>query len=398
MKPLADVRVLDFSKVLAGPLCTQSLGDLGAQIIKVESWPHGDDSRRYPPFDGDDGTFFLSCNRNKRSIVLDLKQPAGRDIAVQLARSADVIVESFGGGVAQRLGIDYESLSAGRTGLIYCSISGYGRAGPLGDSGGYDLMMQAFSGMMSITGEKGSGPTRSPFSPIDQTTGHHAYSGILAALLERARSGKGCHLQVSLLDTALSFLGYYFQAYWQTGVQPEKQGATHDSICPYEAFQASDKALLLGVGNDTLWKRFCEVAGLQHLAEAPGYRTNAERVANYAATVAAVRAVMLTRSCDEWIGILTSIKVPCAPINSFADVLAHAQTMATGMIGSTEHPLNGSMKTVCQPVVFDEQRNQPDMPPPVLGQHSREIMAELGLDQATIDALIKSSVSKSWPG
>ena len=224
IKPLAGIRVLDFSKVLAGPLCTQYLGDLGADIIKVEPCAVGDETRGWPPFHGDTAAFFLSVNRNKRSLAVDLKTETGREIAHKLARAADVVLESYGTGVVERLGIDFATIKRERNDLIYCSISGFGRTGPLKGNLGYDVILQAFSGIMSMTGEIGGGPVRSPFSPIDQATGLHALTGIMAAILERNRTGKGCYLEVSLFETAVAFLGYNLQTYWESGRCPRSPG------------------------------------------------------------------------------------------------------------------------------------------------------------------------------
>src|SRR5690349_644738 len=210
MKPLAGLTVVDFSKVLAGPLCAQYLGDMGADVIKVEAYRDGDDTRRWPPFRGEDGTVFLSANRNKRSIALDLKSKEGQDVSRKLMQRADVVVESFGPGVAERLGIDHKTARAMNPRLVYCSISGFGRRGPMRDAKGYDVILQAFSGMMSITGEPDGAPSRSPFSPVDQATGFHAVTGILAALMEREKTGKGALVETSLFDTAMGFLGYFF--------------------------------------------------------------------------------------------------------------------------------------------------------------------------------------------
>jgi crotonobetainyl-CoA:carnitine CoA-transferase CaiB-like acyl-CoA transferase len=403
MHPLKGKLVLDFTKVLAGPLCAQYLGDLGAEVIKMEPTGHGDDTRRWPPFrqhtgnEGSDGTVFLSANRNKRSLALDLKTPAGLRIARDLARKADVVMESFGPGVPKRLGIDYATLKADNPGLIYCSISGFGRKGPLAEGKGYDVILQAYSGMMSITGEEGGPPLRSPFSPVDQATGMHALSGILAALLERERSGKGTLIDACLFETSLAFLAYFLQGYWETGREPKKAGSGHESLCPYQAFQASDKPLLLGVANDSLWRSFCELAGLSSIANDPRFATNAARVENRAATVGTVQSVLLSRTRDEWLKLLNEVGVPCAPINSFGDTMAHPHTQACGIVQQMEHPAYGRINTIAQPLTFDSQRNPPRRPPPVLGEHTLEVLREFGYSAAEIETFVSSKAVYARP-
>ena len=393
MKPLTGLTVIDFTKVLAGPLCTQYLGDMGADVIKVEAYRDGDDTRRWPPFRGNDGTVFLSANRNKRSIALDLKSATGREVAQRLLRTADIAVESFGPGVPQRLGIDYERARARNPRLVYCSISGFGRRGPLRDGKGYDVILQAFSGMMSITGEEGGPPVRSPFSPVDQATGFHAVTGILAALLERARTGEGALVETSLFDSSLAFLGYFLQGYWEKGTQPVKSGSGHESLCPYQAFEATDKHVLLGVANDSLWRAFCKVADLSQVADDERFRTNADRVRNRAATVELVSRAMRKRSCDEWVRALGEAGIPCAPINSFADLTAHPHTAATGMIMSIEHPTLGTFNTVAQPILFNGERNQPSSAPPLHGEHTHAILVELGYSEVEIDRMRDDKVA-----
>jgi crotonobetainyl-CoA:carnitine CoA-transferase CaiB-like acyl-CoA transferase len=393
MKALAGVKVVDFSKVLAGPLCAQYLGDLGADVVKVETYKDGDDTRRWPPFRGTDGTVFLSCNRNKRSIALDLKSASGQEIARKLVLDADVVVESFGPGVAKRLGIDCATLRAENPRLIYCSISGFGPKGPLREGKGYDVILQAFSGMMSITGEEGGAPARSPFSPVDQATGFHALTGILAALLERQRTGQGALIEASLFDSALAFLAYFFQGYWEKGTQPVKSGSGHESLCPYQAFQTADKFVLLGVANDTLWRKFCAIASLGNVVDDPRFRTNADRVKHRAETVGMVQAVMITRNCDEWMRVLAEAGIPCAPINSFADVTSHPHTLASGMVMEYDHPALGRLKTVAQPLVFDGERNVPSRPPPSHGEHTRAILADLGYSSDDIARLERERVA-----
>jgi crotonobetainyl-CoA:carnitine CoA-transferase CaiB-like acyl-CoA transferase len=291
-QPLKGLLVLDFSKILAGPLCTQYLGDMGADVIKVEPCRGGDDTRMWPPFHDGDGTIFLSVNRNKRSLALDLKSSEGLAICRRLAERSDIVVESFGPGVADRLGIGYAALREINSRLIYCSISGYGTVGPMKDGKGYDLIAQAFTGMLAMTGEPGGPPMRSPFSPVDQGTGLHAVIGILGALLNRATTGTGVKIEASLFDSAVGFLGYFLQSYWRTGVDPVPPGSGHESLCPYQAFQTSDGQLILGIANDALWQRFCVLAEKPDLADDPRFRTGADRVANRDATVAAVAEIV----------------------------------------------------------------------------------------------------------
>ncbi|MDB5363199.1 MAG: formyl-CoA transferase [Rhodospirillales bacterium] len=391
-KPLAGLRVLDFTKVLAGPLCTQYLGDMGAEIIKVEPAEIGDETRRWPPFREGQGAVFLSVNRNKQSLAVDLKTAEGREIVHRLVPTVDIVVESYGTGVTDRLGIDYATLKALKPDLIYCSISGFGRTGPRANSLGYDVILQAFSGVMSLTGEKGGGPIRSPISPIDQTTGLHAFSGILAALLQRGATGKGTQLEVSLFETAVGFLGYNLQSFWEKGVQPEKCGSGHESLCPYQAFEASDAPLMIGIANDNLWRRFCRAVGREELIEDPRFRTNPDRVAHFAETVATVQAIVETRPRDEWTALLTGLGVPCAPINSLQEMLHDPHTIARGIVLDYQHPTLGPMKGIAHPIVFDGAPRTVETAPPLHGEHTRQILAKAGYSEASIDGMISNAV------
>jgi crotonobetainyl-CoA:carnitine CoA-transferase CaiB-like acyl-CoA transferase len=392
MKLLGGIRVLDLTKVLAGPLCTQYLGDMGADIIKVEPCHIGDDTRRWPPFSGETGAVFLSCNRNKRSLAMDLKSPEGKAIAHKLAAAADVVIESYGTGVVERLGIDYATLRALNPRLIYCSISGFGRDGPLKDAKGYDVILQAFSGMMGITGHEGGEPVRSPISPIDQATGMHALSGILAALLRRGQTGEGTRLEVSLFETAMAFLGYNFQSYWVRGTMPEKCGSGHEGICPYQAFEAADKPILIGIANDNLWQKFCRAVGRETLMEDPRFRTNPDRVAHRAETVGLVQEIIRTRSCEDWMDLLTALGVPCTPIHTLEEVLAHPHTAARGIVLDYQHPVLGALQTIAQPIQFYGETRSVGMPPPMHGEHSRAVLHELGYADAEIGRMAAAGV------
>ncbi|MFB9269743.1 CaiB/BaiF CoA transferase family protein [Bradyrhizobium erythrophlei] len=392
-RPLDGIRVLDLSKVLAGPLCAQYLGDLGAEVIKVEALGQGDETRGWPPFPAPGlGTVFLSANRNKRSIAINMKSDKGRQLVHELAKSSDVAIESFGTGVAERLGIDAASLRALNDRLVHCSISGFGRSGPLRNSPGYDVILQAFSGIMSMTGDEGGGYIRSPISPIDQMTGVHAFSGILACLFAREKSGKGAAIQVSLFDTALGLLGYNLQTFWERGTQPVKCGSSHESLCPYQAFEAADGPIMIGVANDNLWRKFCAVTGLSAIVDDPKFCTNADRVRYRAETLRHVRSVIASNTVAHWNAALNEVGIPCSPINTLAQLLEHPHTNANKLIMQYDHAAAGRLNAVGYPVTFVDQERSPGLPPPMLGQHTDEVLREIGLSAATIEGLRRDDV------
>ncbi len=390
--PLQGVRVLDFTKVLAGPLCTQYLGDLGADVIKVEPCRGGDDTRQWPPLHDGVGTIFLSVNRNKRSLALDLKTPDGLAVIERLTAQSDIVVESFGPGVADRLGIGYQSLRSVNPALIYCSISGYGTAGPMKEGKGYDLIAQAFTGMLSMTGEPGGQPVRSPFSPVDQGTGLHAVVGIMGALLNRNRHGRGAKLEASLFDTAVGFLGYILQGYWQRGTDPAPPGSGHDSLCPYQVFQTSDRPIILGVANDALWLRFCQLADRPDLAADARFRTGVDRVANRAETVAAVGDILLSRTRQEWLRLLEAASIPCSPVHALSELSGHPHTEASDMILHYHDEHGHAVRGVATPLRVDGRRPGLRVPPPGLGEHSLGILSELGYSDAQMAAMARNGI------
>lgn len=392
-KPLAGVRILDFTRVLAGPLCTQLLGELGADIIKIESPGTGDETRAWPPFYGEGmGSVFVSVNRNKRSLSVDLKTEEGLEIMRRLATTCDVAVENFSTGVAERLGIDYASLSQLNPGIIHCSISGFGRVGPLAGASGYDVILQAFSGMMALTGAPGGAPVRIPISPIDQVTGVNALSAILAALFRRQRTGEGAQIEISLLETAISLLNHPLQSYWQTGKQPPKSGSSHESLCPYDVFEAADGPMMLGVANDGIWRRFCDVAGLQKLAVDERFETNADRVRNRDTLIALLRPVLGSKSVKTWFEQLVAVGVPVSPINDFEAMLSDKQTESIGII--VDYALEGEapVKGVGSAFSIDGEARNVTSPPPALGAHSEDILLELGFDPNRIVELTRLGV------
>jgi len=387
MRPLTGVRVLDLSKVIAGPLCTQYLADFGAEVIKVETTAGGDDTRGWPPLHDGTGAVFLSMNRGKKSVALDLKSAAGRSIVHLLAARSDIVVESYAPDVKSRLGVDYAALKALNPSLIYCSISGFGQTGPLRTALGYDNILQAFTGMMAMNGEKDGGPTRVPVSPIDQATGLNATIGIQAALLNRTATGAGASLEVSLFESATAMLGFTLQTFWEQGVPPTRIGSAHQSICPYQVFETADKPVLIGIANDRLWQRFCHATGQAALGEDARFLTNAGRVARYAETVGLVQGIIRPLGCDHWVGRLNAHDVPCTPVNTIADLAAHEHTAARGIILDYDHPQLGPLKGVATPIMFDGVARVAGMAPPGLGQHTAEVLREIGFDDRAIAAM-----------
>lgn len=391
MQPLRNTVVLDLSKVIAGPLCAQWLGDLGADVIKVEPVEKGDETRGWPPYVSGEAASFLSLNRNKRSIAVDLKTPEGRDIVHGLAQTADVVLQGFGSGTAERLGVDYGTISGIRSDVVYCEISGFGRTGPLGDRPGYDVMVQAFSGLISTMGEEGGGIVRASFSPVDQATAMHALAGVLAGLIERSRTGRGCLVEASLMDSAMGLLGYMASNFWQAGQRPRRMGSAHPLLCPYQALEASDGHLMLAVGNDAQWRRFCRIAQLE-LAEDARFATNAARVTNFAETVARVQAVVKLKPLAFWTEELTKASVPASAINTLEEALSHPQLNARELIVVDEHPTVGRVQNIGYPVSFDGVRAKSSRPPPLHGEHTLEIMKRLGKTGEHIDELRRKRV------
>jgi crotonobetainyl-CoA:carnitine CoA-transferase CaiB-like acyl-CoA transferase len=392
MDALHGVRVLDLSAVLAGPLCTQYLADLGAEVIKVESPRGGDEVRGWPPFVEGLSTAYLTVNRNKKSIALDLKTDAGRDVVHRMAQRCDVVVESNSTGVSERLGVDDATLRAINPRLVYCTISGFGRTGPLAADRGYDMVVQAFTGMMALTGEAGGGPVRSAFSPVDQTTGLNAVIGILAGLLQRAGTGTGTYFEVSLFETAVSLLGYHLQKYWETGVLPRRVGAGHESLCPYQAFETADAPILLGVANDPTWRRFCAGTRLQEIAEDPRFATNSERLEHFDETVAIVQEALRREPREVWLQRLIPMGVPCSPLNTIAELSSGEHTSARAILMDYEHPHAGALRGVALPIQFDAEVRTVLSPPPLLGQHTVQVLREIGLPPKQIDELREAGV------
>ena len=396
--PLAGLRVLDLTRALSGPFATMVLGDLGADVIKVEDIWHGDDTRRWgPPFQGDDAAYFLSVNRNKRGLSVNMKAPDGRDIVRRLAAGSDILVENFRPGTAARLGLGYAELARDNPGLIYASISGYGQTGPSAELPGYDAVAQAVSGMMSVTGEPDGEPVRSGTSSADIGAGMWALIGILAALHARETSGQGQLVDVSLLDGQIAWLTYVAGKYFATGVTPGRHGSAHESLTPYQVFPTADAPLMVAVGSDGLWRRFTSATGLGELADDPRYATNPDRVRNRDTLIPLITDTLAAKGCAEWTGLLNTAGVPAGPVNTVPAALEQPQVIAREMVVEIEHPVAGTLKMLGSPLKLSTQPPGSPAPylrrpPPVLGEHTDEILAEAGYTAAQVTELREAGV------
>ncbi|MDA8332923.1 MAG: CoA transferase [Candidatus Dormibacteraeota bacterium] len=380
-EPLDGVRVVDLSHALAGPYCTMILGDLGADVIKVESPGRGDESRTWgPPFVGGESAYFLSVNRNKRSVVVNLKRPAGVEAFLGLCREADIVIENFAPGTADRLGVGYEVIRGVNAAVIYASISGYGAGAKFG--GGYDLIAQGTSGVMSVTGDPHGPPTKVGVSIADVTAGMFTAHAVLAALFGRASGGRGCHIEVTLNDALLALHTYQAGRMFASQEVPTREGNHHPTIAPYGTFGAKDGPLNIAVGSDQQFQRLCRVLVVDTIAQDPRFSTNQLRVANRAELTLAVEATLREKTVAAWVDLLSEAGIPCGPILDLRDAFSAEWAVARGTVTSVEHGTAGEVRQVRPPWRFDSVNAAVRMPPPALGQHTEEVLGGiLGMSQ-----------------
>ena len=394
---LTGIRVLDLSRILAGPWCTQNLADLGADVIKIERPRVGDDTRAWgPPFlkdgagqDTEESAYYLSANRNKRSVEADMATPAGAALIRELAAASDILVENFKVGGLAKYGLDYDSLKQVNPRLIYCSVTGFGQDGPYAQHPGYDFMIQGLGGLMSITGERddlpGGGPQKAGVAVTDIITGMYATVAILAALQERHNSGLGQHLDIALLDSHIAMLANQNSNYFNSGVAPQRAGNAHQNVVPYQVFAASDGHLIVATGNESQYRAYCRAIGAPELGDDPRFATNRMRLANRELLVGLLTEIMRQGKRDDWIAKLEAVGVPCGPINDIAQAQAHPQAQARQLRRDMPHPAGGIAAVTASPLRLSASPVEYRRAPPLLGEHTEEVLREvLGKTQEEI--------------
>jgi crotonobetainyl-CoA:carnitine CoA-transferase CaiB-like acyl-CoA transferase len=391
--PLEGVKVLDLTNVQAGPYCTMVLGDLGAEVVKIEDFPEGDASRRFDPKINDESYCFAVLNRNKKSLALDIKEPRGKEVLMRLAAAADIVTENFRPGVVRRLGIDYEAMCRVNPALIYASMSGFGQTGPYGTKGGFDIIAQGMSGIMTMTGEPNGRPAKVGIAMNDIASGVTCLYGILGAYIARLRTGKGQYLETSLLEAGLAWTPWEFGAYFGGGEIPAATGSRHRRSAPYQAYRTQDGHVTLGASNEKLWSNFCTlVCDKAEWLTDPRFASARARLENVDALEREIEAVLATRPTAHWVGKLDAAQVPGGPVYRYDEMLADPQIAARAMVVDIEHPKIGPMKTIGLPLKSSGELTQIRRSAPWLGQHSEEVLRSLGYGSPEIEALFADEV------
>ena len=392
-KPLAGVRVIEMAQIMAGPTCGMMLADLGAEVIKIEKFPGGDDARQYQkPGDSALPPSFRMINRGKRSLALDVRTPQGKDVLFRLTRQADVLTENFRFGVMERLGLGYVDLKAINPALIYCSITGYGRVGPMAKAGGFDLILQAFSGIIEATGEPDRDPVKPGVSLADINAGILAALGIVSAYVHRLKTGEGQHVSTSLLQAAMQQTYWLAANYFSSGRETQRLGTAHSLIAPYQVFNTGDGRIVIGAGNPKAWRGMCDVLGHPEWVDDPRFDHPQRRVANRAELETLIEADLAAAPVAEWCARFEAAGVPAGPVNSAGQALEHPQTRAVGMVIDVPDGIGGMARGIGSPITFDGTSEAAISPAPQVGEHSREVLGELGFGVAEIDALIQAKV------
>ena len=390
---LRNMKVVDLSQVLAGPYCSMVLGDLGADVIKVEKYPNGDDTRTMGPYVEQESYSFMMANRNKRGIRLNIKEEAGKNILLDLARTADVFIENFRPGTVKKLGIDYETLREINPGLIYCSISGYGQTGPYRHKGGYDIMAQGLSGLMSMTGEKGGRPVKNGIAIHDVAAGVTAIYSILAAYIHKLQTGEGQYIDISLVDAGLAWTVWESAAYFGAGEVSTANGSAHRVTAPYQGFATRNGHILVGAGNQKLWEAFCrEVIEREELIDDPRFLTNTDRKNNLEELEQVIQEILLQQDSDYWLSRLDAAGVPSSPINRYDEALHDPQIRSRDMVVEYEHPAAGKIKSLGIPAKMSRTPGTISRPAPLLGQHTVEVLKELAYTEEEIQRLAESKI------